>query len=93
MKQELKEIEDNILSRLSNTEGNPVDDVDLISALQASKAKSQEIQVSQLTANTLDHLFPNTILETLALYHNILQNLSLFLFSCTVHIPPLQRYD
>ena len=45
MKQELKEIEDNILSRLSNTEGNPVDDVDLISALQASKAKSQEIQV------------------------------------------------
>ena len=46
MKQELKEIEDNILSRLSNTEGNPVDDVDLINALQASKAKSQEIQVS-----------------------------------------------
>ena len=45
MKQELKEIEDNILSRLSNTEGNPVDDVDLINALQASKAKSQEIQV------------------------------------------------
>ena len=51
MKQELKEIEDNILSRLSNTEGNPVDDVDLINALQASKAKSQEIQVSTYSAN------------------------------------------
>ena len=46
MKQELKQIEDNILSRLSDTEGNPVDDVDLINALQASKAKSQEIQVN-----------------------------------------------
>ena len=53
MKQELKEIEDNILSRLSNTEGNPVDDVDLISALQASKAKSQEIQVSVAKQTTL----------------------------------------
>ena len=43
--QELKEIEDKILYRLSNSEGNPVDDVDLIVTLQASKAKSQEIQV------------------------------------------------
>ena len=46
MKQELKEIEDKILYRLSNAEGNPVDDEDLIRTLQASKAKSQEIQVS-----------------------------------------------
>lgn len=45
MKQELKEIEDKILYRLSNAEGNPVDDEDLIRTLQASKAKSQEIQV------------------------------------------------
>ena len=45
MKQELKEIEDKILYRLSNSEGNPVDDVDLIKTLQASKMKSQEIQV------------------------------------------------
>ena len=45
MKQELKEIEDQILYRLSNAEGNPVDDVDLIKVLQASKVKSQEISV------------------------------------------------
>ncbi|XP_065895241.1 dynein axonemal heavy chain 1-like isoform X2 [Dysidea avara] len=43
MKQELKEIEDEILFRLSNSEGNPVDDVELIKALEASKLKSQEI--------------------------------------------------
>ena len=46
MRQELKEIEDRILVRLSSSEGSPVDDVDLISTLEASKVKSQEIQVS-----------------------------------------------
>lgn len=45
MKQELKEIEDQILYRLSVSEGNPVDDEDLIRVLQASKLKSQEIKV------------------------------------------------
>jgi dynein heavy chain len=45
MKQELKEIEDKILFRLSNSEGNPVDDVDLIQTLEASKIKSGEIQI------------------------------------------------
>lgn len=46
MKQELKEIEDKILERLSASEGNPVDDVDLINTLEASKIKAQEITVS-----------------------------------------------
>ena len=46
MKKELKEIEDQILYRLSNSEGNPVDDVDLIKVLEASKIKSGEIKVS-----------------------------------------------
>ena len=46
MKQELKEIEDKILYRLSSSEGSPVDDVDLIATLEASKIKSQEIKVS-----------------------------------------------
>ena len=36
------------LYRLSNSEGNPVDDVELIRALQASKAKSQEIEVKMM---------------------------------------------
>lgn len=46
MKQELKEIEDQILFRLSATEGNPVDNVELIEVLEASKVKAGEIQVS-----------------------------------------------
>lgn len=45
MKMELKEIEDQILYRLSKSEGNPVDDVDLIKVLEASKLKSGEIKV------------------------------------------------
>ena len=58
MKQELKEIEDKILYRLSNAEGNPVDDVDLIKTLEASKLKSQEIQAkvadAELTEKEID---------------------------------------
>jgi len=48
MKQELKEIEDKILHRLSASEGSPVDDIDLIKTLEQSKIKSQEIKVSNL---------------------------------------------
>ena len=47
MKSELKEIEDKILQRLSSSQGSPVDDVDLIKTLEASKIKSQEIKVSK----------------------------------------------
>ena len=48
MKFELKEIEDKILSRLSSSEGSPVDDIDLINTLEASKIKSGEIKVGYL---------------------------------------------
>ncbi|XP_064422227.1 dynein axonemal heavy chain 1 [Latimeria chalumnae] len=44
MRQELKEIEDQILFRLSSAEGNPVDDVELIKVLEASKVKAGEIK-------------------------------------------------
>lgn len=47
MRQELKEIEDQILTRLSSSQGNPVDDVDLIKVLEASKVKAAEIKVSR----------------------------------------------
>lgn len=45
MKQELKDIEDEILSLLSSTEGNPVDNEELIQVLQISKMKAEEIKV------------------------------------------------
>lgn len=46
MRQELKEIEDKILHKLSASEGSPVDDIDLIHTLEQSKAKSMEIKVT-----------------------------------------------
>lgn len=48
MKGELKEIEDKILYLLSASQGSPVDDIELIETLDASKITSQEIQVSFL---------------------------------------------
>ena len=48
MRQELKEIEDKILHKLSASEGSPVDDIDLIHTLEQSKAKSMEIKVTTI---------------------------------------------
>ncbi|XP_058804505.1 dynein axonemal heavy chain 1-like [Phymastichus coffea] len=45
MKRELKDIEDRILQRLSSSEGSPVDDLDLILTLEASKVKSEQIKL------------------------------------------------
>lgn len=45
MKHELKEIEDRILLKLSTSEGSPLDDLDFIITLEASKVKSEDIKV------------------------------------------------
>ena len=50
MRNELKALEDTILEKLSTSE-NPVDDIELITALEASKAKSTEIKVSSSLAH------------------------------------------
>ena len=50
MKQELKEIEDHILEKLSSSEGSPVDDLDLIATLEASKLKTSEINSKVIVA-------------------------------------------
>ncbi|KAK2534504.1 hypothetical protein Q9966_007154 [Columba livia] len=50
MRQELKKIEDQILYRLSTSEGNPVDDLELIKVLEASKLKAGEIQAKMMVA-------------------------------------------
>nr|CAD7266548.1 unnamed protein product [Timema shepardi] len=52
MRHELKEIEDRILYRLSVSEGSPVDDIDLINTLEASKVKSEEIKLALNTPTT-----------------------------------------
>lgn len=48
MRNELKALEDTILEKLSTSE-NPVDDIELITALEASKAKSTEIKVERIS--------------------------------------------
>lgn len=45
MKQELKEIQDRILYKLSSLEGSPLNDLDFIITLEASKVKSDDIKV------------------------------------------------
>lgn len=55
MKQELKAIEDEILFRLSSTEGNPVDNEELIQVLEASKIKAGEIKVRQSDSHNIWH--------------------------------------
>lgn len=47
MKHELKEIEDRILLKLSTSEGSPLDDLDFIITLEASKVKSEDIKVCE----------------------------------------------
>ena len=47
MKHDLKECEDKILYRLSTAKGSPVDDIDLIVTLEASKATSDDIKVTR----------------------------------------------
>lgn len=58
MRQELKEIEDQILYRLSTSEGNPVDDLELIKVLEASKLKAGEIQVWGVGVHSLQPPIP-----------------------------------
>ncbi|XP_044001574.1 dynein axonemal heavy chain 1-like [Aphidius gifuensis] len=45
MKNDLKNIENRILDRLTTSEGSAIDDIDLINTLEASKFKSQEIKL------------------------------------------------
>lgn len=56
MKNELKEIEDRILFKLSSSQGSPVDDVDLIVTLEASKIKSDDIKVTIILSDKLDDI-------------------------------------
>lgn len=49
MKADLKDIEDRILMKLTTSEGSPVDNIDLILTLEASKVKTGEIKVNVVT--------------------------------------------
>lgn len=70
MKQELKVIEDQILYRLSATEGNPVDNVELIEILEQSKVKAGEIQVGGCFMIVMSLTFIS-IFSNSALYNSV----------------------
>ncbi|KAM6256563.1 LOW QUALITY PROTEIN: dynein axonemal heavy chain 1 [Porphyrio hochstetteri] len=63
MHQELKKIEDQILYRLSTSEGNPVDDLELIKVLEASKLKAGEIQAKVKVAEQTEKDINSTRLQ------------------------------
>ncbi|KAA0196090.1 Dynein heavy chain 1 axonemal [Fasciolopsis buskii] len=91
MKQELKEIEDRILERLSATEGSPVDDIDLIQTLEASKLKSTEIQAKVVVAEQTEH----DIDETRSKYIPVAVRTQI-LFFCVAdlaNIDPMYQYS
>ncbi|KAJ4452163.1 hypothetical protein ANN_03681, partial [Periplaneta americana] len=91
MKQELKECEDRILHRLSASEGSPVDDIDLIVTLEASKEKSEEIKVKVEAAEQTQV----DIDATRALYIPV-ANRGQILFFCVSdlsHIDPMYQYS
>ena len=46
MQQELRDLQDRILFKLSTLEGSPLDDLDFIVMLESSKLKSEDIKVS-----------------------------------------------
>ncbi|KYN02640.1 Dynein heavy chain 1, axonemal [Cyphomyrmex costatus] len=85
MKQDLEEIENKILHRLTVSAGSIIDDIDLIYTLEASKTKSEEIKMKMETIE----LTQTDIDFTRSLYMPV-ANRAQILFFC---IADLQRID
>ncbi|KAF0288035.1 Dynein heavy chain 1, axonemal [Amphibalanus amphitrite] len=91
MKQELKELEDKILYKLSSSEGSPVDDIELIETLDVSKAKSTEIKAKVEVAEQTE----KDINVTRALYIpvSIRARILFFCVSSLSQIDPMYQYS
>ncbi|XP_044254832.1 dynein axonemal heavy chain 1-like isoform X2 [Tribolium madens] len=91
MKQELKEIEDRILYKLSSLEGSPLDDLDFIITLEASKVKSDDIKNKVVAAEITQIDIDNTR----ALYIPV-ANRAQILFFCLSdlsNVDPMYQYS
>ncbi|CAG9819626.1 unnamed protein product [Phaedon cochleariae] len=91
MKHELKEIEDRILMKLSTSEISPLDDLDFIITLEASKVKSEDIknkvEAAEITQIDIDN--------TRALYIPV-ANRAQILFFCLAdlsNVDPMYQYS
>ncbi|XP_030634236.1 dynein heavy chain 1, axonemal [Chanos chanos] len=91
MKQELKEIEDQILFRLSSSEGNPVDDEELIRVLEASKVKAGEIQAKVAVAEETERDIDATRLEYVPVA--VRTQILFFCVSDLSNVDPMYQYS
>ncbi|XP_026203417.1 dynein heavy chain 1, axonemal [Anabas testudineus] len=91
MKQELKGIEDEILFRLSSTEGNPVDNEELIQVLEASKIKAGEIQAKVTVAEKTERDIDTTRLEYVPVA--VRAQILFFCVSDLSNVDPMYQYS
>ncbi|XP_019911214.2 dynein heavy chain 1, axonemal [Esox lucius] len=91
MKQELKEIEDQILLRLSSSEGNPVDDEELIRVLGASKVKAGEIKAKVRVAEETERDIDATRLEYVPVA--VRSQILFFCVSDLSNVDPMYQYS
>ncbi|XP_066527086.1 dynein axonemal heavy chain 1 [Hoplias malabaricus] len=91
MKQELKEIEDQILLRLSSSEGNPVDDEELIRVLGASKVKAGEIQAKVMVAEETERDIDATRLKYVPVA--VRTQILFFCVSDLSNVDPMYQYS
>ncbi|XP_067102135.1 dynein axonemal heavy chain 1 [Osmerus mordax] len=91
MKQELKEIEDQILFRLSSSEGNPVDDEELIRVLGASKVKAEEIKAKVMVAEETERDIDATRLEYIPVA--VRTQILFFCVSDLSNVDPMYQYS
>jgi dynein heavy chain len=90
MKNELKELEDTILLRLSKSE-NPVDDIELINALEASKIKSTEIKAKVVVSEQTERDIDATRSEYVPVAINT--QILFFCVSDLANIDPMYQYS
>ncbi|KAJ8259834.1 hypothetical protein GJAV_G00174010 [Gymnothorax javanicus] len=91
MKQELKEIEDQILFRLSSVEGNPVDDEELIRVLGESKVKAREIEEKVIEAEATERNIDATRLEYVPVA--VRTQILFFCVSDLSNVDPMYQYS
>ncbi|KAF6312761.1 dynein axonemal heavy chain 1 [Rhinolophus ferrumequinum] len=91
MRQELKNIEDQILYRLSSSEGNPVDDMELIKVLEASKTKAAEIQAKVRIAEQTEKDIDLTRMEYIPVA--VRTQILFFCVSDLANVDPMYQYS
>ncbi|KAJ3657289.1 hypothetical protein Zmor_009105 [Zophobas morio] len=91
MKQELKEIEDRILYKLSSMEGSPLDDLDFVITLEASKIKSDDIKNKVVAAEITQIDIDNTRAQYIPVANRA--QILFFCLSDLSNVDPMYQYS